>query len=134
MVVGLGTGSTAALFVDALGQRIAEDGLRIAGIATSEQTAAQARSLKLPLTSFAEHAQADLTVDGTGTPGNRSTGAERNLSRKLRPSSSTIPPASATRAFVPCAAIPRADPGVSTLPTRCGDATFQTCATWTPAL
>jgi ribose 5-phosphate isomerase A len=65
MVIGLGTGSTASLFVAALGKRIADDGLRIAGISTSEQTAAHARSLKLPLTSFAEHAQADLTVDGT---------------------------------------------------------------------
>jgi ribose 5-phosphate isomerase A len=64
MVVGLGTGSTAAYFVAALGRRIVEDGLCIAAIATSEQTAAQARSLKLPLTSFAEHAQVDLAVDG----------------------------------------------------------------------
>lgn len=65
MVIGLGTGSTASLFVAALGRRIAEDGLRIVGIATSEQTEAHARNFKLPLTSFAEHAQADLTVDGT---------------------------------------------------------------------
>src|SRR5208282_4654763 len=65
MVVGLGTGSTAAYFIDALGRRLAEDGLRITGIPTSEQTAALAHSLKLPLTSFAEHAQIDLMVDGT---------------------------------------------------------------------
>jgi ribose 5-phosphate isomerase A len=65
MVVGLGTGSTATYFIDALGRRLAEDGLRITGIPTSEQTAALAHSLKLPLTSFAEHAQIDLTVDGT---------------------------------------------------------------------
>ena len=31
MVLGLGTGSTAALFVAALGGRLAEDGLRITG-------------------------------------------------------------------------------------------------------
>jgi len=64
MVLGLGTGSTAAYFVSELGRRLAEDGLRITGIPTSEQTANQARSLQIPLTSFAEHAQADLTIDG----------------------------------------------------------------------
>jgi ribose 5-phosphate isomerase A len=64
MVVGLGTGSTSAFFVSALGRRIAEERLRISGIPTSEQTAAQARGLKIPLTSFAEHDQIDLTVDG----------------------------------------------------------------------
>lgn len=64
MVVGLGTGSTAAFFVAALGRRLADDGLRITGIPTSEQIAALARNSQLPLTSFAEHAQIDLAVDG----------------------------------------------------------------------
>jgi ribose 5-phosphate isomerase A len=64
MVVGLGTGSTAAFFLSALGERISSENLRISGIPTSEGTAAQARSLKIPLTTFAEHAQIDLTVDG----------------------------------------------------------------------
>jgi ribose 5-phosphate isomerase A len=64
MVLGLGTGSTAAYFLAALGRRLAEDGLRIKGIPTSEQTASQARSLRIPLTSFAEHVRIDLTVDG----------------------------------------------------------------------
>ncbi|HXQ26845.1 MAG TPA: ribose-5-phosphate isomerase RpiA [Candidatus Acidoferrales bacterium] len=64
MVLGLGTGSTAAFFVSALGRRIAEDGLRITGIPTSVQTETQAHSLRLPLTTFAQHAQIDLTIDG----------------------------------------------------------------------
>lgn len=64
MVLGLGTGSTAAYFLEALGRRLAEDGLRINGVPTSEQTASQARSLRIPLTSFAEHVFLDLTVDG----------------------------------------------------------------------
>ena len=64
MVLGLGTGSTSAFFVTALGRRIAEDGLRITAIPTSVQTETQAHSLKLPLTSLAQHAQIDLTVDG----------------------------------------------------------------------
>ncbi|MBZ5696644.1 MAG: ribose-5-phosphate isomerase RpiA [Acidobacteriia bacterium] len=64
MVLGLGTGSTAAFFVSALGRRIAEDGLRITAVPTSVQTETQAHSLKLPLTSLAQHAQIDLTIDG----------------------------------------------------------------------
>jgi len=64
MVVGLGTGSTTSYFVSALGRRLADDGLRIVCIPTSHQTEALARSLKLPLTTFAEHVQIDLTVDG----------------------------------------------------------------------
>jgi ribose 5-phosphate isomerase A len=64
MVVGLGSGTTAALFIEALGRRVAQEGLRIVGIATSETTASHAASLKIPLTSFAEHTQIDLTIDG----------------------------------------------------------------------
>src|SRR5271170_5701730 len=64
MVVGLGTGSTAAFFVSALGRRVSEEHLRISGIPTSDATEAQARGLKIPLTDFAEHTQIDLTVDG----------------------------------------------------------------------
>jgi ribose 5-phosphate isomerase A len=63
MVVGLGSGSTAAFAVEALAARIAK-GLRVAGIPTSEKTAALARRLGLPLTSFAEHRRIDVTIDG----------------------------------------------------------------------
>lgn len=63
MIVGLGSGSTAALAVSALGRRVRE-GLRIAGIPTSERTAAQARALSIPLSTLAEHSQIDLTIDG----------------------------------------------------------------------
>ncbi len=64
MVVGLGSGSTAAFFVSALADRNSEERLRIVGIATSEQTAQQARNLRIPLATFAEQSQIDLTVDG----------------------------------------------------------------------
>jgi len=64
MVVGLGTGSTAAFVVAELGRRAAEEGLRIVGIPTSERTAEQARSLNIPLTTFAENSQIDITIDG----------------------------------------------------------------------
>jgi len=64
MVVGLGTGSTAAFVVELLAQRITA-GLRItAAIPTSEHTADQARRLGIPLTSFAEHPRIDLAIDG----------------------------------------------------------------------
>jgi ribose 5-phosphate isomerase A len=63
MVIGLGTGSTARFAVEALARRHRE-GLRFLGIPTSERTAAQATALGIPLTSFAEHRQIDLTIDG----------------------------------------------------------------------
>jgi ribose 5-phosphate isomerase A len=64
MVVGLGTGSTAAFMVAELGRRVAEEKLRFIGIPTSERTAEQARSLGIRLTTLAEHPEIDLTIDG----------------------------------------------------------------------
>lgn len=63
MVVGLGTGSTAYFVVEGLGGRVAQ-GLKICGIPTSERTATQARSLGIPLATFAEHQRIDVTIDG----------------------------------------------------------------------
>jgi ribose 5-phosphate isomerase A len=63
MIVGLGTGSTAALAVEVLGRRVRE-GLNIIGIPTSERTAAQARALGIPLTSLGEKPEIDVTIDG----------------------------------------------------------------------
>ena len=63
MIVGLGSGSTAAMAIHALGRRVSE-GLRITGIPTSEQSAALARSLGIPLSTLGEHAQIDVTIDG----------------------------------------------------------------------
>jgi ribose 5-phosphate isomerase A len=63
MIVGLGTGSTAKLAVEALGKRVRE-GLQIVGIATSEYTARQAREWGIRISSLAEHAEIDLTIDG----------------------------------------------------------------------
>jgi ribose 5-phosphate isomerase A len=63
MVVGLGTGSTAAFAVEALARRHRQ-GLRFVAIPTSERTAAQAAAGGIPLTSFAEHRRIDLTIDG----------------------------------------------------------------------
>lgn len=63
MVVGLGTGSTAKFAIEALGRRI-EAGLRIVGIPTSEATARLARGVGIRVSSLAEYAEADLTIDG----------------------------------------------------------------------
>lgn len=63
MVLGLGTGSTAGFVVQALGARMAT-GLKIVGIPTSERTATLARSLGIPLATFAEYQRIDLTIDG----------------------------------------------------------------------
>jgi ribose 5-phosphate isomerase A len=63
MVIGLGTGSTAAFVVELLAARV-QAGLSIAAIPTSERTAALARAGRIELTGFAEHPRIDLTVDG----------------------------------------------------------------------
>ena len=63
MIVGLGSGSTAAFAVSALGRQVRE-GLRIVGIPTSERTAAQARELGIPLSTLSEQPRVDITIDG----------------------------------------------------------------------
>jgi ribose 5-phosphate isomerase A len=63
MVIGLGTGSTAKIAVDLLGERV-RAGLRIVGVPTSERTASQARELGIPLGELADHPELDLTIDG----------------------------------------------------------------------
>src|SRR3954449_10924880 len=63
MVLGLGTGSTAACVVEALARRIAQ-GLAIVAIPSSEHTAEMARALGIPLTTLGEHRRIDLAIDG----------------------------------------------------------------------
>jgi len=63
MVVGLGSGSTATFALEGLAERVA-GGLRVAGIPTSDATAALARRLGIPLASFDRHRRVDLTIDG----------------------------------------------------------------------
>ena len=63
MALGLGSGSTSAKFVDALGRRVA-DGLKVLCVPTSEAIRAQAERLGIPLTTLDKLPQLDLTVDG----------------------------------------------------------------------
>ncbi len=63
MKLGLGTGSTAAKFVDLLGARV-EGGLEILCVPTSEATRMQAEALGIPLTTLDALPHLDLTVDG----------------------------------------------------------------------
>jgi ribose 5-phosphate isomerase A len=63
MRVGLGTGSTAAKFVDALGKKVAA-GLDVLCVATSEATQSQAEELGIRMSTLDETPFLDLTVDG----------------------------------------------------------------------
>jgi len=63
MLVGLGSGSTAAHAVTAIGRRVAH-GLRIECVATSRATEALARSMGLTVRPFEDIARLDLTIDG----------------------------------------------------------------------
>ena len=65
MVVGLGSGSTAALFLESLGARLHGGRLRnVVGVATSLETASAAAILKIPVTTLRRGMSIDLTVDG----------------------------------------------------------------------
>ena len=63
MKLGLGTGSTAFHFVEAVGQLV-RNGLEVLCVPTSEATRAHAEKLRIPLSSLDETPQLDLTVDG----------------------------------------------------------------------
>jgi len=65
MVVGLGTGSTAAYAVKQIAKRLqAEDLKKIVGIPTSIRTEKLARELDIPLCGLDEQPAIDLTIDG----------------------------------------------------------------------
>ena len=64
MLLGVGTGSTAAYLIYALAQRM-QTGLHIAGaVPTSEATAQLASNLGIPLTDLDTHPILDLAIDG----------------------------------------------------------------------
>jgi ribose 5-phosphate isomerase A len=61
--IGLGTGSTAAHFVDLLGHEV-KRGLACVCVPTSEATRRQAQALAIPLTTLDDEPRLDVTVDG----------------------------------------------------------------------
>ncbi len=63
MRVGLGTGHAAFAFLARLADRV-RSGLRVVGVPTSEATAAEARSLGIPLGALDDDEDLALTVDG----------------------------------------------------------------------
>ncbi len=65
MVLGLGSGTTATLAVQAIGRRLREGSLRkVVGVPSSSAIAAVARESGVPLTTLDEHPVLDLDLDG----------------------------------------------------------------------
>src|SRR5580692_5844406 len=71
MKLGLGSGSTAEIFLELLAPRI-RGGLKLLCVPTSERTATAARKLGITLASLDDLAPLDLTIDGADE-------ADRNL-------------------------------------------------------
>ncbi|MEM6711340.1 MAG: ribose-5-phosphate isomerase RpiA [Pseudomonadota bacterium] len=63
MVLGIGSGSTAEAFVDALSARV-KAGLRVRGVPTSQRTAALCRERGVELTDLETNPVLDLVIDG----------------------------------------------------------------------
>jgi ribose 5-phosphate isomerase A len=65
MVLGLGSGTTSTLMVQAVGRKLREGVLRnVAGVPSSSAIAATARESAVPLTTLDEHPILDLNLDG----------------------------------------------------------------------
>ena len=65
MTVGLGSGSTATMWIKLLGEKVQRGELKLKGaIASSEDSERLGRSYGIPFTSFKETKELDLTVDG----------------------------------------------------------------------
>ncbi len=63
MIVGLGTGSTAYWAIQKLGSKV-QEGLNIKAIATSIQSEELANKLGIPIITFSEINEIDITIDG----------------------------------------------------------------------
>jgi len=63
MIVGLGTGSTAKIAVDLLGNKISKD-FQIKGMPTSLATEKQAKKLGIKLVDIGEYDNIDIAIDG----------------------------------------------------------------------
>jgi ribose 5-phosphate isomerase A len=72
MIVGLGTGSTANYFIEALAERQKTENLRVTTVASSNISMIKAQSVGLTVLSLAQLSQIDIYVDGADeiTPDN----------------------------------------------------------------
>jgi ribose 5-phosphate isomerase A len=65
MILGLGSGTTSTLMVQAVGRKLREGALKnVAGVPSSSGIAAVAREAGVPLTTLEEHPVLDLNLDG----------------------------------------------------------------------
>ncbi len=70
-VVGLGSGSTAALAIEEIGRIIREKKLQVLGVPTSSQAFLLAVKNKIAVTTLEEHPTLDLTIDGVDQVDNK---------------------------------------------------------------
>jgi ribose 5-phosphate isomerase A len=68
MSLGLGSGTTSAMFIQELGERV-KAGLKVRGIATSAASQKLAESLSIPISNFEETTELDLAIDGADEVG-----------------------------------------------------------------
>ncbi len=64
MLVGLGTGSTANFFIEALARRKDDEGLRVTTVASSVVSTIKAQEVGLPMVALEQVTRLDLYVDG----------------------------------------------------------------------
>jgi ribose 5-phosphate isomerase A len=64
MTLGLGSGSTATIWIKLLGEKVRDHGLKIRAIASSEDSERLGRSYGIPFVNFEECRQLDLVIDG----------------------------------------------------------------------
>jgi ribose 5-phosphate isomerase A len=64
MIVGLGSGTTSALMVERLGERVSVEGIKILAVPTSVATAKLARHVGIPLRELDDVPKVDISLDG----------------------------------------------------------------------
>lgn len=64
MILGLGTGSTAKFAIQAIGERIRQEGLHLQGVPTSMPSRDLAEQVGIPLLDLSDAPSIDLTIDG----------------------------------------------------------------------
>lgn len=64
MIVGLGSGTTSALMIERLGERVGEEGIKILAVPTSVATAKLARHFGIPVRELDDVPRVDISLDG----------------------------------------------------------------------